>query len=377
MSQILASSTSYITREEAAELAGKIFSVKKLKTISLKTEPFSIEKLGYLSEQSLLTIHAQEDIDDRESTHDCTFFAKTLAPESNAFVKRVFREESHFYGNFIPLLRNFHVESWAPQCHLVKENVLVLDDLKSQGFHLAAGKLTTKQLRAAIAALARFHASSILLEKQLKVPLTAAFPGFFGARKFKNDDGPNSRFLATGMEVGESIACDLGLDSKYVTMAYHIVTQGNHLTGSKWNVICHQDLWVNNMMFSEDDESCRLLDFQTVAYGSFATDVVQILHLNLDRATRLELENFSLELYHSVLKEVLLLNVVHLGPLVYLNKQFTEEYTRNPVLQQSYDLVSRKDFVKKVMQSDQDYRCRLEEAVKELVNYVDKNRFFQ
>ncbi|XP_058793762.1 uncharacterized protein LOC131665720 [Phymastichus coffea] len=396
---VLSAATDYLTREEVATVVSRFSSLKSIKSIDFHIVPLHSEKLGYLSEQLLLTIQVKCTVGNRELAQSYTFFVKSSVANSSAFNSRVFREESHFYRDFLPRLRQFHVERWSPQCYLAKDNVLVLENLKSRGFHLAAGRLTASQLRAAVTAVARFHACSMLLERQLKVPLTEAFQGFFRAKSFERDDGRNSKWLRAGLELAECIARDLGLESEYIVTAYEEMTRGNRLTDGECNVICHQDLWINNLMFSIDDKLCRLLDFQMVVYAPFAIDIIQLLHLNLDGAMRTKLEQFAIKVYHSVLEQTLTLNgisidqvvclekvlqavqrqrlhglfaAVQIGPLVFLNKRFARDYTKDPIHYQYYHFVNRKDFIRKVMQSDQGYRCRIEESVRELVVYVKR-----
>ncbi|XP_058062176.1 uncharacterized protein LOC131212356 [Anopheles bellator] len=57
------------------------------------------------------------------------------------------------------------------------------------------------------------------------------------------------------------------------------------LEDESWSVICHGDTWINNLMFSSDLQSVRLVDLQTMRC---TTPVIDILHL-LYTSTVLEL----------------------------------------------------------------------------------------
>lgn len=77
------------------------------------------------------------------------------------------------------------------------------------------------------------------------------------------------------------------------------------------NVICHRDLWNNNLMFHYQDENkpddCVLVDFQAVRYQPPAGDVMLLMYCNLDPKYREENKdkflNFYIEELHGILAE--------------------------------------------------------------------------
>lgn len=77
------------------------------------------------------------------------------------------------------------------------------------------------------------------------------------------------------------------------------------------NVICHRDLWNNNLMFHYRDENqpddCVLVDFQAIRYQPPAGDIMLLLCCNLDPKYREENKekffNFYIEELHGILVE--------------------------------------------------------------------------
>lgn len=67
------------------------------------------------------------------------------------------------------------------------------------------------------------------------------------------------------------------------------------------NVLCHNDLTIDNIMFSESRESAILLDFQMIRYVPPAMDILQLLHYHTSREFRKVYERELVKIYHSIL----------------------------------------------------------------------------
>lgn len=104
------------------------------------------------------------------------------------------------------------------------------------------------------------------------------------------------------MNVVAAIAENLGRDSDKLRKSFELVYDLLKPSSTHRNVICHSDLWPNNMMF-DDEFRCVLLDFQTIRYAPLALDILSLLYLNTTREHREKNESQLITHYHSVLEE--------------------------------------------------------------------------
>jgi Ecdysteroid kinase-like family len=95
------------------------------------------------------------------------------------------------------------------------------------------------------------------------------------------------------------------IDSKlsgklYEIMACHVKEN------SKWNVLAHGDLWVNNLMFRANDcLQVKLIDLQTVRYTSLCIDIIHFLYSSTIRPIRMTYYDSLIEDYHCALMAAL------------------------------------------------------------------------
>ncbi|XP_008210976.1 uncharacterized protein LOC103316873 [Nasonia vitripennis] len=402
MSQTSSSSRSShrgLTVQEVTTLISDAFPSKNLEVVNFSLKPFSSDKLGYLGVHELLTVESRARDGDVKSF---TFFVKSVAPTCNDFDLMIFSEEANFFGKVVPrLLWDESEEFWAAKCYLARDDLMVLEDLRAEGFKVNSCLLQDCQLRGAMVSVARFHAASMLLEWKSREPLNKVYPGFFKEKVFLNDGGFAWKWLLAGIEVAEAVALKLGLEPKHASAAYHMMLESVKPSKDQRNVLCHGDLWSNNMLFKESEEDgtscCKLVDFQLVGYACYTIDVMQLLHLNTNATTRKRLERELIQLYHSVLAENLrkggleenriigleeifrdteskricgIVAAVQYFPVALLNKELALEYCRDVNKLEEYMYSSRKDFVFRAMTLDENYRVRVEECVRELSEFM-------
>jgi thiamine kinase-like enzyme len=58
------------------------------------------------------------------------------------------------------------------------------------------------------------------------------------------------------------------------------------MSESKIVTVCHGDTWSNNMLFTDDEESVTLIDFQTIGLFHPSRDLWYLLSVNTDREFR-------------------------------------------------------------------------------------------
>lgn len=388
------SSSDCISLDEATSLASKFFNSSALQVLDFHVKAFASEKLGFLADHKLLSIRVRRHNDKDDSV--CSFFLKAPFDNCNDFDRLVFQEEKDFYGDALPkLLAHFNGEAWAAKCYLVKDNLLVLEDLRARQFRSAAVSkgLSAEQLETAITSVARFHACSMIMQAHQPKALTRRFK----EKTYLDDDhGFAWKWLQAGVRLAESVAEDLGLDSQRLSLAYEMMLRQIQQV-DEHEVLCHEDLWCNNIMFSEDGDSCRLVDFQMVVNASFAVDLLQLIHLNCDRTMRQRLEPKLLAVYHSIVDRTLaehaldntlsldkvlktvedkricgLVMAVQVFPISMLNAQMAKEYSQDQAIFNYNSYTCRKDFVKKAMRLDPYYKRKIQESVIELVQFMQQ-----
>lgn len=386
-----------VTLEDAIDVAKKSLLIDNLEVNRFNLQPFSTEIKGYLSEQKLLTIDVTvKSIPEVNKT--LTFFVKST---HNEFFKKLFRDESKFYNDVVPqMLNNTISEPFLAQSYLARDNVIVLENLKPQGYKVVK-TLSLDHLKAALTALARYHASSLIIEKKFEKPLSEVYTGFFRPKVFTNDSALAWQYLSAGIKLAEAIGKNLNLNTSSVYTAYELALEKMKPVEGRINVLNHNDLWAHNFMFydTKDEIKCKLVDFQSIAYKPYLVDLLQLIYLSTPEDIRPRFEKELLEFYHKELTKVLrennyssdklislekifndaeesrvcgLVIAVQYFPTTLLNDELSEEFRRNREIFEKFSFDVRNDFVLMAMQKDKDYQKRLEVIVKELIDYMEK-----
>ncbi|XP_008205683.2 uncharacterized protein LOC100116355 [Nasonia vitripennis] len=166
------------------------------------------------------------------------------------------------------------------------------------------------------------------------------------------------------------------------------------------NILCHADLWSNNIMINDMDDSpkCILVDFQTLRYGPPAVDLAHLIFLTMPRKSRDSLEKSVVQQYHEVFKETVMRNEPdmavrslqelleeyeeyrHYGliyaalahPQIYMDEDFKTELSKDTVAYEKFFFDERNGLVIELMEKNPDYREKITELVKEAVEYANR-----
>lgn len=95
----------------------------------------------------------------------------------------------------------------------------------------------------------------------------------------------------------------------------------NHVKNSddKWKVICHGDLWINNLMFHYHNEKVKhvkLVDLQTIRYSNLTCDILMLLYSSTEGSMRRKHMDDLIQVY----RESLINNLRE-----YLEKNYRDE----------------------------------------------------
>lgn len=112
---------------------------------------------------------------------------------------------------------------------------------------------------------------------------------------------------------------------------YEIMSEMISKTDDDWKVLCHGDLWVNNLLFKYSEtnpqlvEDVRFIDLQTKRYASVAIDILHLIYTSTEADLRSHHLDQLLTCYLDALMDEVRLYVFDPETLFRLANQFTLE----------------------------------------------------
>ena len=365
----------------------KVYRNSFKKLIEFRLEDYSKDKNGFVAFHGRLDVTIQlvnENVDRK-----LNFFVKSRSSgftEAENFINidELLKCESMFYTILLPeLIRNCEIDEFSPNCYLVKNELLIMEDLKNKNFVMGDKPLKPTHIKAAVSALARYHASSILLEDRLGKPLDQVFPEMIKEKLFIVDGSSwftfslkNTIALAEKFGLADSVKC-----TNIMEKLFDLIKQSK----KHRNVICHADVHSNNLMF-DDKGNCVLIDFQVLRYSPMVNDVLQLLYVTAESDFRKKSENELLKHYHFLLDETVRKNSsdaktpsldeiiqayndcrlygkiysMLTAPLLYINPEFLKGTLNDPKAFQKFMFAS--------IENDENYRNIVKATVEDLLS---------
>ncbi|XP_014231400.1 uncharacterized protein LOC106655469 [Trichogramma pretiosum] len=295
-----------ITREDV-EYVVKVACDSDFKIVNYHLRTLSAEKLGFLGAHRQLIIEILQE-------NGCTvrtqsYFVKSIPYGIESQVSiiegcRAFYKEIHFYEKILPeLMNSLKDKSWIAQCFLIKKDAMVFEDLKLKNFTLKGKLLDVSDLKAALSAFAKLHASSMLVEKRLGKTFLELYPRVVEENIFSRSSVFRDWF-ESGVSAASTIAQHLGLDGSTIRQVCDRIFDKISISANRKNVLCHGDPKSYNLMF-DDSQKCVLVDFQLVRYAPVSVDILQLLYINTVRDLRNKYELDLLKHYHRELCTIL------------------------------------------------------------------------
>ncbi|XP_017886631.1 uncharacterized protein LOC108628911 [Ceratina calcarata] len=263
-------------------------------------------------------------------TKNINFFTKLPPPATSPqydFIQQYgsFKKEVALYTTLFPEVLTDTVgvggkKSYIPECFLgIEDDVIVLEDMGHNGYEMT-DKLKPFDLdhcQILMRTLARFHAKSIIFEELYQKSLQDEFSHCMEETLWPLKEGRSkSMFDAAVKGIVSLINMMPGLKEEErekftVKVIDMCVDHANKLLPSikHKNVLCHGDLWANNILFKYDvDEKpveCCLIDFQLARYNPPAHDILCFLQFTTTRELREKHSTDLYKLYHETMSEVL------------------------------------------------------------------------
>ncbi|XP_075228386.1 uncharacterized protein LOC142328467 isoform X3 [Lycorma delicatula] len=236
-----------------------------------------------------------------------------------------FVNEAAAYDTVIPALRACCNDTRLlpfPNCYFASNQVIVLQDLREDGFMMADRRkgLDFDHCTVALQALARFHAASYIMKHKDKtgfdkmrssinelIFVPEAIP-IFGASL------ENSLKMAISTLKHWCGPGDIVLDDaihKLQMLQGQVFQRMVSLIMPKepLAVICHGDFWVNNMLFkyNKDNnvEDVKFVDLQVTRYASPVTDILLFIYTSTEKGLSRNYYDNLIEIYHEELSKTI------------------------------------------------------------------------
>lgn len=316
-----------------------------------------------------------------------------------------FKKEVLLYSLlFSKMVNQIGASKWRPTCYLAKPELLVLEDIHDYNHVLARTSFSELHVIESLKGLARMHSACFEFEESLNMNLDEKFKDVF--QETITRDNP---WLLSGFSSVKAVALNNPkFKDIFDKINENIISEFNKIfdvlepSSEFKNILCHRDLWGNNIFFKENSEGipqhCILLDFQLAKYNPPALDFINCVHFNTRRQHRDKNWLKYQQIYYSQLikegsklgvdisKKVswedfikscesykifpLIINCIFV-PLTQLPNGFLNDLENKDVKKyQSLLNVNRDEFIIDFMKNDQFYAEYVNKVVEELVEEI-------
>ncbi|XP_063394572.1 uncharacterized protein LOC134679544 [Cydia fagiglandana] len=238
--------------------------------------------------------------DTEDETNSVNVIVKTLINTARQETfSELHKREVKVYKKVLPLFKriqeviNDDDRVIFPDCLLSsiedEQEILILEDMQDKGFVMSDKvakfeSLTFDEIKSILKELAKFHAISLICEKQEPEEfqkLQKKFKDLMFDNRFLNKSNLRKYFVDS-FQMSLKVVEDIELKKSLEQIGTRLIELlGLYTTPKKFNVLCHGDCWVNNVLFKKMENGNRLcfLDFQALRYANPATDVLHFLFL--------------------------------------------------------------------------------------------------
>lgn len=308
------------------EKALKSEGESSVKVVSYNVTNATASGDNYMSDMYRVTVHVT-----RGSRAEVTSIIVKCSREPENLTqtlreRNVFDREIYTFTLILPslhrLLSNISLANYQPispnllyTVSGLPQHVIVLEDLKAQDFKMAERtlRLDLKHSLLVMKQIGRYHAASAVLQETTPDHLQCFHESLYGSKGFDTSE----HFFRSGVtnlatEVRKWPQYEERFSEKLMNLADNAYTR---YVGSlkrdeeEFNVLCHGDLWLNNMMFRYSKETgevtdIRFVDYQLGYWTSPAIDLQYFFHSSLS-PDLLDKLHILVEEYYKSLTETL------------------------------------------------------------------------
>ncbi|XP_003397705.1 uncharacterized protein LOC100645600 [Bombus terrestris] len=258
-------------------------------------------------------------------TKNINFFTKLPPPITSPqydFIQQygTFKKEVALYTTVFPEVLDGLDKRYIPECFLgLEDDVIVLEDMAHNGYEMPDKykPFDFEHCKTLMKTLAKFHAKSLIFEELYQKSLHDEFSHCMQETLWPLTDGrAKAMFDAAVKGIVSLIDLIPNLDENqkktFSTKVTDLcVDHANKLLPSMKhkNVLCHGDLWANNILFKYDiDEKpaeCCLIDFQLARYNPPAHDILCFLQFTTTRELREKHSEELFKIYHESMAKAL------------------------------------------------------------------------
>ncbi|KAH8412698.1 hypothetical protein KR009_004846 [Drosophila setifemur] len=389
-----------LDRSECVKILENVKSGERVKLLD-----YSVVKnhtaVGYLGDYYALTIsYCNEGV-----KREVQLFIKAIPVNSLELQKEaIFQKEAWIYDTLLAEMRKcckYIIKyytlnktkkpltakvKWSADCYYTRSDLLVLEDIKLQGFQAAdSTELSEVHMNQLIKSMAAFHAASLVYEHQTNCDIGQVYGDHLLEITVDSEIAWFTTGLAAVLATIRSLPQYQGvreqsyIDNKLLSIMEEIYDQA--ASSKKYrNVLCHRDLWAGNIFFpAEKTGPALLIDFQTCRYTPPASDISFSLYMNLSSKDRKQMETKFIDLYYSCLVENL--SDAGLKDLLISKSELIESYEEfrlfgvvyravsatiikvpTEFITNDFKYVDRSEIILSYMQSNLEFRTYMEEC---------------
>lgn len=287
-----------MTTEQCEEILKKSID-QPVKCVEFKTERFSEKAVCLFKEHYQLTIKSTGE-NSETCTHQYYIKARPATTEKleDFSDKTDTDKEVAFYKEILPKIGQKQ-DAFAPNCYLITDEFIVLEDLKPQNFVLNRDFFDYNQWDPLLKSLAKMHTTSILYEESLSTSdvsyrLNNEFEAALKEASFIFEMGhPQGEWLRNNLRATIDClqffpGCSEKIEVSNRLLKFVFNRLPNLVQPSKRfrNVINHGNVWKNHVLFKMDERGhsqAVMVDYQLIRYVPPVFDVLTALYLNSER----------------------------------------------------------------------------------------------
>ncbi|XP_053691218.1 uncharacterized protein LOC128739747 [Sabethes cyaneus] len=332
-------SETLLTKKDPTRWLDAAFFEKVLRQVTndrlLTVEDFFISVQGNAAEQFASTIYrANVRYRSKGKVEPVALVVKLVSSKVNRTSdESAYESESHKYREVIDQIQDllkqageayYQVSPKFLYASADPKPVIVLEDVASKGFDVHKTQLDLEGSKVVLAKLAKFHAAShTLLKDVTNKNLTDNSVGLFNSKLNEGVQFMTENFLIFAEEVANWSGFEkyseklFNVLPNFTQLAENIFSQNNESVCMK--VLNHGDLNYNNMLVKYNYDKSSVLDvlfidFQLSFWGTPAVDLFYFLYLVCDKSTRENHKESLISYYHQQLTETLQ-KIGHLGKI--------------------------------------------------------------